>query len=55
MYRIIPDGMWWLVVQQVGDTQVLLHRCKTHAEALSARQGLIGMLDEDTYDNYIVM
>lgn len=53
MYRILRDDQRWLVVKVVGDTHLLLHTCKTHAEALVKWQGLKQLEVTDTYDNYV--
>lgn len=53
MYRILRDDQRWLVVKVVGDSCLLLHTCKTHAEALGMWQSLKQMEVTDTYDNYV--
>ena len=53
MYRILRDDQRWLVVKVVGDSFLLLHVCKTHAEALTMWQVLKQMEVTDTYDNYV--
>lgn len=53
MYRILRDDQRWLVVRVVGDSSLLLHTCKTHAEALHMWQDLKQLEVTDTYDNYV--